>query len=89
MSPDDFAAAIGAFCFAFRASVTSALRTDRHNAAVGGVPGSAHRFSLAVDVVYDEHIDEALAREYARRLGLRLIRETGHDHLQPLDWPKG
>lgn len=89
MSPADFRACVMSYCFAMGASETSGLRTTAHNAAVGGVAGSAHRFGLAVDVVYDRTPDEASAKLWAQRLGLRLIRETDHDHLQPWEWPAG
>lgn len=72
-------------------SVTSAGRTETRNAAVGGVRLSAHMFNLAEDVVYDDPAEHPLAQriEAAKRLGLRLIHEGDHDHLQPLDWPAG
>lgn len=65
-------------------SVTSWGRTQKRNAAVGGVPNSLHLVDLAVDVVYDQPISYATASELAAHLGLRVIRETDHDHLQPL-----
>ena len=72
------------------ASVTSWGRTAEHNAKVGGVPFSAHRFWVGLDVVYDDlHPVESTRVEIARRLGLTLIPEGDHDHLQPLDWSKG
>ncbi len=72
-----------------RGSVTSWKRTVAHNAAVGGVKYSAHLFGLGLDVVYDAPVEKAVAVEYARRLGLKLLREADHDHLQPLTWTAG
>jgi len=84
----DFAEALYAFAARHGASQTSGLRSVAHNAAVGGVARSAHLFGLAADVVYDEHQALADVSDTARRLGLLLIREGDHDHLQPLDWAK-
>ena len=99
MTTGGFAEALQAYCFMTGGSVTSGGRTEKRNVAVGGVRYSAHRFFLASDVVYDEGpipiknlnppgflIDLDVAKETARRCGLRLIRENDHDHLQPLDW---
>jgi hypothetical protein len=71
------------------ASVTSWGRTEVRNAAVGGVALSAHRAWLAVDLVYDVAPPEATRRELARRLGLRLLPEADHDHVQPWGWAAG
>jgi hypothetical protein len=69
------------------ASATSSFRTAKHNHDVGGVPHSAHLAGLAVDVIYDDPTPtQAERQEWARRLGLKLIVEGDHDHLQPLDW---
>lgn len=70
------------------ASGTSAGRTEKHNKDVGGVPYSAHRFWLAQDLVYDGPAPPD-GDIIAQRLGLKLIREGDHDHLQPLDWVAG
>jgi hypothetical protein len=73
----------------YGASTTSWFRSDKHNKDVGGVPHSAHRFGLAVDLVYDTPPNKTDIVEDARRLGLLLIREGDHDHLQPRDWEAG
>ena len=72
-----------------RASETSGTRTEAHNAAVGGVEHSAHLVGLARDVVYDKPVPLEERTEWSRRLGLRLIVEGDHDHLQPIDWKAG
>lgn len=79
-----FAQRIATYRDQTNASVTSWGRTVDHNKAVGGVRKSFHLVDLAVDLVYDHPIDEPTARELARSLGLKLIRETDHDHLEPL-----
>lgn len=71
-----------AFCTATGGSVSSWGRTEKHNKAVGGVPGSLHRVWLAVDVVYDLPVLTVRAEQVAASLGIRLIREGDHDHLQ-------
>lgn len=93
MTPSEFHDRLRAYCGRFAASVTSSGRTVTHNRIVGGVERSAHLFWLAADVVYD-HTLEAVATleeraEIARRLGLKLIHENDHDHVQPLDWRAG
>ena len=89
MTVTEFANAITAYASVTGASATSWFRTNPHNMAVGGVAGSAHRFGLAVDVIYDRALELSWRQELARRLGLRLIAEDDHDHLQPLAWPPG
>lgn len=73
----------------YGASVTSWFRSDIHNAAVGGVAHSAHRFGLGIDLVFDAPRSperDALFVEDARRLGIKVIVEGDHLHLQPLTW---
>lgn len=88
MTPHDFASALIAYCAATAASVTSWGRTPKHNAAVGGVAESAHLIWTAADVVYDANGVPppgvtAHRDALAARLGLRLIHEGNHDHVQP------
>lgn len=107
----EFVQAAVMFCQLTGGSVTSWGRSQLRNRALGGVHYSAHRFFLAVDVVYDddlsvEQINAATEKnggpiearpqpsraakiELATRLGLLLIDEGDHDHLQPLTWTKG
>lgn len=111
MTKSDFRDALDTYCAVVGGSVSSYGRTDWHNAVVGGVPYSAHRFWLAADVRTWDHLDAAerhRARLYlgnpdahpptihrnereeiGARLGLRVLVEDDHDHLQPLDWKKG
>jgi len=85
----EFAEAAETFRALTGGSVTSGTRTVMHNAAVGGVKNSAHLYGLAVDIVYDTPQALPLAMERARRLGIKLIREGDHDHLQPATWGAG
>lgn len=89
MTPAEFTRRLLLYCTIERASVTSWFRTSAHNAKVGGVAGSAHRFGLAADVVYDLASPPADGPAVAEKLGLMLLREKDHDHLQPKGWKKG
>ena len=89
MTRAEFNDAADTYCALFSASSTSGRRTRHHNAAVGGVPNSAHLYGLGLDVIPDSNPEPAAASEAARRLGLRLIIESDHHHLQPLDWRAG
>jgi hypothetical protein len=89
MTPTEFHDRLMRYCALTGASVTSYGRTVRHNLVVEGVASSAHLFWLAADVVYDDATAPALAERWAERLGLKLIREEDHHHLQPLDWVPG
>lgn len=82
MTPAEFLDALRAYCAATSGSVTSYGRTPKHNHAVGGVAASAHLLWLAADVVYDPGTDRATRGPLAERVGLVLIIEDDHDHLQ-------
>lgn len=83
MTPGEFAYALLAYCAATSASVTSWGRTTAHNAAVGGVADSAHRIWTGADVVYDAGMAPDPVRDLlAARLGLMLVHEGDHDHVQ-------
>lgn len=90
MTRGEFADAVYTYCLLTGGSTTSGIRSTKRNAAVGGVAYSPHRFGLGQDVVYDDypsaHPD---GPEIAKRLGLRVLREGDHDHLQPADWIPG
>ncbi len=88
MTREAFAAAVYSYARRFDASVTSWIRSPHHNAEVGGAAESPHVTGLGVDVVYDVQPKRDDAASYAALLGLRLLRESDHDHLQPLDWSR-
>lgn len=72
------------YCRATNGSVTSWGRTPKRNTAVGGHPRSYHLQFLAIDVVYDAPVPLPEAKRVGLRLGLKVVREKDHDHLQPL-----
>lgn len=83
MTASDFAAAILTLAVQFRFSVTSWGRSAARNAAVGGVRGSYHLAFRAVDVVLDPDQDADLFRRRAEELGLEVLTEIEHLHLEP------
>lgn len=84
MDPAAFWTAIITIGLATRGSVTSWLRSDRHNAAVGGAQGSLHTIGLAVDMIFDEPADALRAAIYFRRAGAHVLDEGNHLHVQAL-----
>jgi hypothetical protein len=72
-------------------SVSSWGRTQDHNTLVGGVPRSAHKRWLGIDVIPDAPSPETLAilQTEADRLDLEVIDEWAakqHYHVQPKGW---
>lgn len=85
-----FLASVFRFVTTTRASVTSWCRTPEHNTKVGGVPDSPHLEGFGVDVVYDHPGVGGGARDaLAAELGLELVHEGDHDHIQPRGWGAG
>lgn len=89
MTPYEFLTGVMIYCTRAGGSVTSWGRTKAHNQKVGGVQNSPHLYWLGADVVLDAPAPEGERVELARRLGLKLIVEADHDHLQPLGWIPG
>jgi hypothetical protein len=85
----EFRDAVYTYCVMFGASETSGFRTHARNQALKGVAHSPHLVGFAVDVVYDAALSAQERAEWARRLGLLLVLESDHDHLQPLGWEAG
>ena len=86
MTPSEFADALRGYCAATRGSVTSWGRSPERNEQVGGHVRSKHMVWLAGDVGYSPNPRPSLAaaRHAAKQLGLKLLRESDHDHLQVL-----
>ena len=89
MTPYHFFDAVRSFCTVLGGNVTSYGRSKIHNLAVGGVRYSAHQVWLGADIVYDTLPQLEARSEWAARLGLKLVVENDHDHLQPSDWRAG
>ncbi len=86
MTPPEFHAAFLAYLAWSRGSQTSGWRSPERNALVNGHKNSKHMIGLASDAVYGPNPKPPLARarKAAAQLGLKLIREGSHDHLQSL-----
>jgi hypothetical protein len=82
VTPDEFATAAREYCQTLGGSVTSWGRTPQHSIAVGGFADDPHTRWTGADVVYDTLPPLAQATAVAARLGLQVIREPSHDHLQ-------
>jgi uncharacterized protein YcbK (DUF882 family) len=89
MTPFDFLQARMALAARFRFRETSGYRSPAANQAAGGVTHSAHQHFLAADVILDTTEDRVAFKLAAGRLGLLVLTEEDHEHLQPLDWTPG
>lgn len=72
MQEPTFWLTVFAVCKRFGGSITSAHRTPRHNAAVGGAPNSQHLGYKAADIVWDHPTDRTLAEAEFRAAGFWL-----------------
>lgn len=85
----EFWLAVYRYATRVRGSVTSGFRTHSRNAVVGGVLRSKHLEGLAADVVLDEQLTHKIATDarhkLASDLGIKLIIEGDHDHLELID----
>jgi len=71
-------------------NITSWGRTDAHSKSVGGFAGDPHTWWVGADMIYDAGWPPMVELSmYAKARGLKVIRETHHDHYQPLDIPAG
>lgn len=86
MTRGEFAEAVYSYCELTGASETAGYRTKIRNDAKKGVAHSAHRVKLAADVTYDRPLLLEDRRAWARRLGLKLVPDDDHDHLEPVGW---
>lgn len=86
MTPEEFGALVVRYRRFIGGSVTSWGRSYHHNQAVGGVPHSPHLEDRGADVRNEGGLSAESRTAYAHSLGLQLIVEKDHDHLQPLDW---
>ena len=66
----------------FNFSVTSWIRSPKHNEKVGGVRNSMHLLGLAVDVILDDWSETDVFIKACKRIGLLAITEGDHIHIQ-------
>ena len=85
MTALEFAAAVLTIALEVPMSATSWGRTRKHNAAshVMGVVNSHHLRWCGLDVELDDRGDESRLFAAARRVGLEVIVEEDHYHLEP------
>jgi len=89
MTSYEFFDAARTYCFLTNASVTRFGSSRAHQAKLDpAVKQSPHVYWLGADVEYDGAAP-ADGVEIAERLGMKLLREPDHDHLQPMDWRAG
>jgi hypothetical protein len=77
-----FCEKVAILCAATNGSVTSWIRSKKHNKDVGGVDNSLHQIALAVDTIHDTLEDKARAIKLGRRIDLLVIDEGDHLHIQ-------
>jgi uncharacterized protein YcbK (DUF882 family) len=77
-----FAEHVREYCRLTTASVTSWIRSQQHNAHVGGATHSRHLTGLAVDVIYDDPPPLPERYRIAELTSLLLYPRTNHDHLE-------
>lgn len=82
MTIGEFAERVYLYCSVLGGSTTSWIRTEKHNQRVKGHPRSLHRVGLGCDVIYDATPERELRVQWADRLGLQVVMEGDHDHLQ-------
>jgi hypothetical protein len=78
----EFMQKIISIALATNASITSWIRSQKHNKDVGGSEYSLHLAGLAVDLIFDTPADKLLAIHYAERFDLTAIDEGDHLHIQ-------
>lgn len=69
-------------CFKFDCSVTSWIRTKKHNRNIGGKKGSLHTLGLAVDIVLDNPDKREDLLEFCHENVLHYYIEPDHIHIQ-------
>lgn len=77
-----FAMAIRELCSAHDVSVTSWWRTRARNDHVGGLPNSRHLDGIGADIELDPGQDRADVIATARALGLQVVDEGDHIHVE-------
>lgn len=89
MTRGAFYEAVYTYCIATGARVTSGPRPLTVDQELMAVSLHPHVAGFGADVSYGTPPELARRHALANSLGLRLVTEPAHDHLQPLDWPPG
>ncbi len=89
MTRGEFYEAVFTYCVATASRMTSGPRPLAVDQQIGSTTLHPHVAGYAADVVYVSAPELAKRHALANKLGLRLVAEPDHDHLQPLDWPPG
>ena len=79
----DFLELILLTCMKHKCSVSSWIRTPKHNKKVGGSSNSQHMLGLAVDLVPDGTDWDPIVQDL-RRFGLVAVIESDHIHVQKM-----
>lgn len=77
-----FVAAMLTLTRRYPSSITSWIRSEHHNADVGGSPHSYHLEGLAADCVLDKLTRAPAFIAEARALGLQAVNEGDHIHVE-------
>lgn len=91
ITPSQFFDLVRVYCEVLQARITWYNRQPVVEAVQPHpVRHSPHEVWLGVDVIYLPPVPAPADRvEWGRRLGIRVIVEADHDHLQPLEWEAG
>lgn len=92
MKLGDFCELVAQLCSEHSCSITSWLRTEQRNAAVGGKPNSCHMLAnggRGCDLVPDDNTLEhrVAVVAAAHKLSLQALDETDHVHVQSRNTP--
>ena len=82
MGPHEYLDCKLALAVKYHFSITSSLRSVARNKRVGGHRNSRHLMFLADDCVLDDKKDIRSFVKDAKRLGLKVLIEKDHVHLQ-------
>jgi len=78
----EFCIAIRSLTRLHRVSVTSWWRSHEHNRNERGLPGSRHLDGVGADLILDQNEDRAAVMKTARSLGLQVVDERDHLHVE-------
>ncbi len=89
MTPIEFLLALMQLYSKFPFSETGGQRTVQRNLDVDGTANSPHLHWVGRDVIFEKKPTRSELVETARRIGLTIIPERDHHHIQPAAWIAG